>query len=81
MSKRDRKSEQKKENVSNGRIDGDNQRVGRGCAVRPGASRRVARRRKEERTYARGICAARRVERVAVDRESLCERNGTVGRI
>lgn len=77
MSKRGRKSEQKKENVSNGRIDGDKPEWegGARCGmVRPGASRRVARKRKEERTYARGVCAARRrVERVGGSRESVRE--------
>lgn len=62
----------------------------RGCAVWCGAVRfdaslRVARKRKQERTlrtYARGVCVASwRVERVVVDRESPCEKNGTIGRI
>lgn len=73
--------------MSNGRIDGDKPgEGGKGGVVRgavrcdpalPGAS---LRRRKEERTYARGICAARRVERVAADRESHRARETENGR-
>lgn len=45
--------------------------------VRPGASRRIARKRKIERIYARGVCTARRrVERVAMDRERERGRGG-----
>lgn len=74
MSKRGRKSEQKKENVSNGRIDGDKPEGGKGVrgAVRcdpalPGASLAGGRksvRMREEYVRLGGLKGSRWIERV-----------------